>query len=86
MGSRFYENISLSIDTVFEEGFRIVYKLRNADELRGLNFGKREPDAQNEFHRYARAESRDFRDGSRSGAVAENASALSLHSFSRAGT
>ena len=39
------------------------YKLRNTDELSGFNFSKRETDAQNEFHRYARAESRDFRDG-----------------------
>ena len=57
------------------------YKLRNTDELRGFNFSKREPDAQNEFHRYARAESRDFRNGSGSGAVAEDSSALPLHSF-----
>jgi hypothetical protein len=63
---------------VFEEGFGIVTKLRNNDELRGLNFGKREPDAQNEFHSHARAESHDLRDRRGPGVVAENPSALPL--------
>jgi hypothetical protein len=62
------------------------YKLRNADQLARFQFCKREPDAQNEFHRYARAESRDFRHGSGSGAVAEDSSTLSLHSFPGAWT
>jgi hypothetical protein len=62
------------------------YKLRNTDELCGFNFGKREADAQNEFHRYARAESRDLRDRSGSGVVAKDSSTLSLHSFSGART
>jgi hypothetical protein len=62
------------------------YKLRNNNEPRGLNFGKREPDAQNEFYPHARTENRDFRDRSGPGVVAENPSALPLHSFSGAWT
>ena len=62
------------------------YKLHNNDEPCGLSFGKREPDAQNEFHSYGRAEKEDFRDSSEPRLVAENPSALPVHSFSGAGT
>ena len=60
MGSRFYENFF----PFHRHGFRgrIPGLLPTAqhNEPRGLNFGKPEPDAQNEFHSHARAENRDF--------------------------
>jgi hypothetical protein len=49
----------------FRGRIRDCCKLRNNDEVRGFNFGKREADAQNEFYSHARTENGDFRDSGR---------------------